>query len=80
MNKRQSKKQAKRFAAGRKTSGIPFRTEVRYPRNDGSIVITERLPVSSRFYKAIRRLVPWESHWDSPFIVSIVSPMGDREI
>lgn len=72
MNKRKVKKQAKRFLCGLPTRGITYHYEERYPRNDGSVLIVERMPNSLRFYQEVMRMVPGASHWDSPFIVQII--------
>ena len=72
MNRRKIKKQAKRFLAGLPTRGIAFHYEERYPRNDGSVLIVEKVPNSLRFYQAVNKLTGPVSHWDSPFIVQII--------
>lgn len=72
MKKRQVKKQAKNFLAGRKVTGVKFDLEERYPRTDGTVLITELVPASRKLVKAIYKAmggVP--CHWDSPFIVDI---------
>jgi hypothetical protein len=72
MNRRKIKKQAKRFLAGLPTRGIAFHYEERYPMNDGSVLIIERVPNSLRFHQEVMRMLRGASHWDSPFIVQII--------
>ena len=72
MTKRQIKKQSKNIIAGCKVTGVVFKTEVRAPRNDGTFIITELVPVSSRIVKTVYDImggVP--CHWDSPFIIDV---------
>ena len=77
MTRRQTKKQAKNIIAGRKVSGVIARYEERAPRTDGTIIITELIPVSSRIVKTVYDImggVP--CHWDSPFIVDVWQAEG----
>ena len=72
MKKRQIKKQAKNFLAGRKTRGVAYSIEERRPNTDGTVLIIERIPVSAKIVKAVYDAmggVP--CHWDSPFIIDI---------
>lgn len=72
MTKRQIKKQSKNIVAGHKVTGVVARYEERAPRNDGTLIITELIPVSSRIVKTVYDImggVP--CHWDSPFIVDV---------
>lgn len=76
MTKRQIKKQSKNIIAGRKVTGVVFSTEERAPRTDGTVIITEKIPVSIRVYRNVldiqrERLGYYPSHWDTPFIVNI---------
>lgn len=73
MNKRQVKKMARNFLWGMEPKGIPFRYETRYPNNDGSCSITERIPRNKLFREYVDYYTNYikNSHWDSPFIVSI---------
>lgn len=76
MTKRQIKKQSKNILNGKKVTGVVFSTEERAPRTDGTVIITERIPVSIRVYREVLniqrdRLGYYLSHWDSPFIVDI---------
>ena len=71
MTKRQVKKQAKRFLEGRGTNGVHFVFKYRYPRSDGSVVISERVPTSRKFDEAVTNYIGVVSHWDSPYIVYI---------
>lgn len=72
MTKRQIKKQSKNIIAGRKVTGVVFKTEERAPRTDGTVLITEMIPVSKNIVKTVYDCmggVP--CHWDSPFIVDV---------
>lgn len=76
MTKRQVKKQAKNILDGRKVTGVVFSTEERSPRTDGTVIITEKIPVSVGVYRKVldiqrERLGYYPSHWDTPFIVNI---------
>lgn len=77
MTIRQVKKQARRFLEGRGTSGVHFVFRYRYPRNDGSVVISERIPTSNKFHKAVCSYIGTVSHWDSPYIIYIDYDDGD---
>lgn len=79
MKKRQIKKQAKNFLNGRKTRGVTYFIEERYPNTDGTILVVERIPVSAKIVKAVYDAmggVP--CHWDSPFIIDI--QFDDEEV
>lgn len=72
MTKRQIKKQSKNILDGKKVTGVVFSTEERAPRTDGTLIITELIPVSSRVVKTVYDImggVP--CHWDSPLIVDV---------
>lgn len=71
MTRRQVKKQAKRFLEGRGTSGVYFVFKYRYPRSDGSVVISERVPTSRKFDEAVANYIGVVSHLDSPYILYI---------
>ena len=72
MTARQIKKQAKNFLNGKKAHGVAFVENVRYPRTDGTVAVTEMIPVSVRFERAVYSLLGGiPCHWDSPWIVEI---------
>ena len=71
MKMRQYKKQAKRFLQGKTPKGIRFHQEVRYPRTDGTCIITELIPNARRFRQMVTYYIGVPCHWDSPYIVDI---------
>lgn len=77
MTRRQAKKQARRFLEGRGTSGVHFVFKYCYPRSDGSVVISERVPASRKFDEAVKNYIGVVSHWDSPYILYIDYDDGD---
>lgn len=77
MKKRQIKKQSRNIVAGRKVTGVIARYEERTPRTDGTVIITELIPISSRVVKAVYEAIGGvPCHWDSPFIVDVWQAEG----
>lgn len=71
MKYRKIKKQAKRFLEGKTPKGIGFHQEVRYPRTDGTCIITELIPNGRKFRNAVTSYIGVPCHWDSPYIIDI---------
>ena len=71
MKYRKIKKQAKRFLEGKNPKGIGFHREVRYPRTDGTCIITELIPNGRKFRNAVTSYIGVPCHWDSPYIIDI---------